>query len=137
MRSKQSRQEGSALFFAIVIMAILTSSLMALVAVSLGQIKGMLMLSDSVVAFCAADSGIDKSLYRLFKSDPSWVSVQGRLIYPDLVPEQNCPSAQWETLSGYPVEYQVCVHPSDDFIFLSTGNYKPTGVKRKIEANLN
>lgn len=137
MNSSVNYKKGSALFFAIVIMAIMTSSLMALVAVSLGQIKGMLTLSDSVVAFCAADSGIDKALYRFYNS-PTWVPVDNKLIYPELAaPVPDCSSASpWETPLGYPVEYQVCVHPTNDLIFQATGNYKATKIKRKIEVNM-
>jgi hypothetical protein len=135
-----SNEKGSALFFVIVILAIMTSALLSLITLSIGQIKGMLALSDSVVAFAAADTGIERSMYRLIKS-PIWNPTISELIYPANNPP-TCPSLRWESFGADAglstgVEYQVCVDSVNTMIFRSTGNYRPTGTKRKIEILLN
>jgi hypothetical protein len=141
MISNPDKQKGSVLFFVIIILAVMSSALVALVSITAGQIKGMIMLSDSAIAFCAADSGTDKSLYRLFKNTKQpipWVPNVGELIYPDNVAPQTCPSASWETFGpNSEVEYQVCVDINNPLVFSSLGNYKATGIKRKLEIDLN
>ncbi|MCX6790872.1 MAG: pilus assembly PilX N-terminal domain-containing protein [Candidatus Gribaldobacteria bacterium] len=130
--SSFSSQKGSALFFVMVVLAIMTSALLSLIALSVGQIKGMLALSDSVVAFTAADTGIERSMYRLMKS-PTWSPTTNELVYPESNPP-TCPSIMWETFGAdSSVEFQACVDSNDEMIFRSVGNYKPTGTKRKIE----
>ncbi|MDD5146243.1 MAG: pilus assembly PilX N-terminal domain-containing protein [Candidatus Pacebacteria bacterium] len=131
------KQRGSALFFVVVILAVMTSALLALVTLSVSQLKGMMALSDSVIAFCAADTGIEKSMYRLIKSS-SWTPAVNELIYPDNVSPPTCPSAMWFTFGvDNSVAYQVCVDSASNLIFRAAGNYKPTNTKRKLEVNLN
>jgi len=57
--------KGASLYFVIVILAVLTTSLLSLLNFSLSQIKVIWSVGDSVNAFYAADSGIEQGLYRL------------------------------------------------------------------------
>ncbi len=58
-------KKGISLFFAILILSILTSTLLSLISISVSQIKVIWSMGDSVVAFYAADTGIERALYRI------------------------------------------------------------------------
>ncbi len=57
-------EKGVSLYFSIVIMAILLALALGISTISLGQIKIMKEISDSVVAFYAADTGIEEAMYK-------------------------------------------------------------------------
>ena len=67
MFNTKQKQKGVALYLTLVILSVLTVALLALIGISISQIKVIRTLSDSVVAFCAADTGIEHSLYNVFK----------------------------------------------------------------------
>lgn len=61
-------EKGVILFLSMVVMAILLSIGLALSAILIGQIRIMRGIGDSVIAFYAADTGIEKML--LYRNDP-------------------------------------------------------------------
>ena len=57
-------ERGVSLYLALLVMAILLSIGLGMSAISFGQIKIIRGIGDSVVAFYAADTGIEEVLYR-------------------------------------------------------------------------
>ena len=102
-------QKGVSLYLTIVILAVLTSALLGLVAISVSQIKVIHTLGHSVIAFYAADSGIEHCLYNLRKEGGTG-EVSGNF-------------------NG--INYSVSLGDSNTYI--SIGSYK--GTKRAIEIN--
>jgi Tfp pilus assembly protein PilX len=107
-------QKGVSLYLTIVILSVLTAALLALVGISVSQIKVTYSLGNSVIAFYAADTGIEEILYNIYKGSYS----------PSL---GDCSFAG--NLSG--AEYRVCVSDTSTSTIRSTGTYKK--IKRKIE----
>lgn len=62
-------QEGITLYLTIAVLSILTTLLLSLSGISVSQIKVLWGLSDSVVAFYAADTGIEQGLYQIRKQE--------------------------------------------------------------------
>ena len=62
-----SRNRGVSLYFAIVILSVLSVTLLSLITISISQIKVIHTLGNSVVAFYVADTGIEDCLYRIRK----------------------------------------------------------------------
>jgi Tfp pilus assembly protein PilX len=58
----KSRQKGVSLYLALLIMAVILSIGLGVSAILLGQIKVIRGMGDSVVAFYAADTGIERAL---------------------------------------------------------------------------
>ncbi|MDI6883126.1 MAG: pilus assembly PilX N-terminal domain-containing protein [Patescibacteria group bacterium] len=111
--------KGVSLYLTIVILAVLTSTLLVMVNISVSQIKVILTLSDSVLAFYAADSGVEKALYGVYTG--SYTPVLGE-----------CPPNFQGTLENG-ASYKVCVSGTSTSTIFSTGSFKET--KRKIEVN--
>jgi len=53
------------LYFAVMVLSILAATLLVLISVSVSQIKIVWALTDSVNAFYAADTGVERALYRI------------------------------------------------------------------------
>jgi hypothetical protein len=111
-------QKGVSLYFAIVILSVLTAVLFSLITISLSQIKTIWSSGDSVTAFYAADNGIEEVLYSIYKS--GYVPILS-----------DCP-ASGVLANG--ASYQVCVSDISTSTIYSKGVYKNT--QRKIEINL-
>ncbi|MEK9153044.1 MAG: hypothetical protein AAB723_00405 [Patescibacteria group bacterium] len=62
-------QRGVALYLTMVVLSIMSASLLALAAVLVSQSKITGNVSNSVLAFSAADSGIEQALYKIYKQD--------------------------------------------------------------------
>lgn len=124
MLNTNQNQKGVSLYLTIVILSVLTAALLALITISISQIKIIWTLSDSVVAFYAADTGIEEMLMERESPDLSYSG------YLDL----NENGQQDETEDSF---YEVTVSPTggscdaDNFCVRSTGSYKDT--KRTIE----
>lgn len=58
--------KGSALYFSLVILSILMVTVFGLGSVMVIQIKNIKQSGDSIVALCAADSGVEMALYGIF-----------------------------------------------------------------------
>ncbi len=113
-------QKGVALYLALLIMAILLSIGLALSVILMGQMRMIKGMGDSVIAFYAADTGIEKALYKLFK-------------------EGTCPPCSFTGIIGE-ASYSVtgyspgsdCPSPNQYYCIKSVGIYK--GTRRSIEA---
>lgn len=116
LNTNNKNQKGVSLYFAIVILSILSAALLVLIDISISQIKVIQTLGDSVVAFYGADSGIERVLYGLYKQGYSPVL-------------EDCPYS--ESLNG--ASYEVCISDYSTSTIWSTGSYKKT--KRRIEIN--
>ncbi|RLC39630.1 MAG: hypothetical protein DRH33_02370 [Candidatus Nealsonbacteria bacterium] len=122
--NNQKFQKGVALYFAISILSVLTAVLLALVSISVSQIKVIGHLGDSVVAFYAADSGIEEML-----KDRASPNMEGYSGYLDL--NENGTSDNGDSF------YEVTVVPSgaecsaQNYCVRSIGTYQ--GIKRAIE----
>lgn len=84
---------------------------------AVSQIKVIYALSDSIIAFYAADTGIERVLYAIYQE--GYVPSKGE-----------CPPAYKGTLENE-ATYEVCVSDKSDSTIFSTGTYKKT--KRRIE----
>jgi len=62
-----SNQKGVSLFLAIMIMSVLSAVALALIGISISGIKIAKGLEDSVMAFYAANTGIERALYNIRK----------------------------------------------------------------------
>ncbi len=110
---KLKKQKGVAVLFVVLIMSILLAIGFGISGILVQQIKMMRDVGHSVVAFSAADSGIEKSLYNIRKEGGT-----GNV------------SESWGPNYGY----QVIVTPCDSKICVkSIGTYQKT--KRAIEIN--
>ena len=111
-------EKGVSLYLTIVILSVLVTALLALITISVSQIKIIWTLGDSVVAYYAADTGIERVLYDLYQG--GYVPVPGE-----------CPYPAWQTLGE--AKYKVCVSEDSTSTIWSTGIYKNS--QRKIEIN--
>jgi len=112
-------QKGISLYLTIVVIGVLTTALLALITISVSQIKIIWTLGDSAVAFYAADTGIERVLYAIYQEGYSPTTLN------------ECLPAYSDSLNG--AQYQVCVSDISTSTIWSTGSYKNT--KRRIEIN--
>jgi Tfp pilus assembly protein PilX len=68
---KSKGQSGVSLYFAIVVMAILLAIGFGLSTIIISQMRTIRGMGDSVIAFYAADTGIERALYALYKEGTS------------------------------------------------------------------
>ena len=118
-------QKGFSLIMVLIILSMMTASLLTMITILVSQTKGIVYLSDSVVAFYAADTGIERALYHIYQDgwQPVWFS--------------ECPYS-WQNFSVAvtSTSYEVCVSESSTSTIQSAGRYNPTKTERKIEINL-
>lgn len=126
---------GVALYLAIIVLAVLTTALLSLLAIVLSQSKAISALSDSVVAFYAADTGIEEALYCIF--DEGWspqIADRGKCLNFSPSPcSPTCASGACVNGLSNGSTYEVCVSPDSQYTIWSTGVYGIT--TRKIEIN--
>ncbi len=120
--NEKENQKGVVLYLTIVLMAFMTSILLVLANLAINQTKNIYTSSDSVAAFYAADTGIEETLYKLYKDH--WV--------PPAV--NNCFLAWQDLFTNF--EYQVCTSDTSIYKIWSTGRAKKTGTQRKIEIDM-
>jgi len=109
-------QKGVALYLTMVVLSIMSASLLALSAILVSQSKATGNLSNSVLAFAAADSGVEQALYKVYKES----FVSGNFV-------ESLPNG---------ADYSVIVSttsPSGSTIIHSTGSYRQS--KRAIEVS--
>lgn len=119
-------QKGVALYLTILIMSVLLGVGLGTSALLIRQIRMIKGVGDSVVAFYAADAGIEKAIYAYYKAG----------ILPENI---NFLAEQLENKSSFTVKgYKAeggsinCPKPPNEYYCIqSTGTYK--GVKRAIE----
>lgn len=107
-------QKGVALYLAIVIISILTGTLLTGVAISVSQLRVIETIGDSVIAFYAADTGIEEIL------------VQRE--HPSNIPLTSLGEASYE-VQVYSSTTPGCA--AANYCVQSTGTYKNT--QRAIE----
>jgi len=119
----QNRQKGISLYLALLILGILLAIGLAISAILLGQIKMIKGMGDSVVAFYAADTGIEKALDVLYETGTGSLPFS----YSGSVGD-----AQY-SVNGFPPGGSDCPSPPNEFFCIkSVGIYK--GIRRSIEA---
>lgn len=112
-------QKGISIYFAIIILTVLSSVLLALVSISVSQIKIMQTLTNSSAAFYAADTGIEDALYGIYKEGYDVYSNVGECNFTGTLDDAT---------------YTVCVISGIPTTTVqSTGTYKNT--QRRIEIN--
>jgi len=111
--------KGITLYFALIILTALTGVLLALINISVSQIKITGVQGDSENAFFAADTGIERVLYAIYKEE--YEPVSGK-----------CPAYSGNLEGG--ATYEVCIDSVTSTIIRSTGAYQ--GIQRKIEIDI-
>ncbi len=106
--------KGASLFFALVILNVLTAALLILINTSVSQIKIAGISVDSMIAFYAADAGAERALYEIKNNQP---------------PPSGCPPYHYEGNLENNANYKICI--PDGATAHSIGTYK--SVQRKIE----
>ena len=126
LNMNKKNQKGLSLYLTIIILSVLTTAILALVSISVSQIKIILTLGDSVTAFYAADTGIEEVLVERASPDP----ISGYLDLNDNGgPDDNQDSF-------YDVTVKIKTDPgcsAANYCIKSIGRYKNT--KRAIEIN--
>lgn len=110
-------QKGVALYLTMVILSVLMAVILTMISMAISQIKVIHALSNSIAAFYAADTGIERVLYAIFQE--GYVPSRGE-----------CPLSYSGTLENE-ATFEVCVSDNSDSVIFSTGTYKKT--KRRIE----
>jgi len=118
MSNTKKNQNGVSLYLAIVVLSVLTASLLTIVSIAVSQIKVVYKIGDSVFAFYAADSGIERLLYEVYVNHFNPYDNLGV-----------CPFS--DTLEG--ASFEVCVSDLDGSKVSSKGVYK--NMKRTIEVS--
>ena len=121
---KQNSQKGVSLLLAVFISSLLLALSLGISAILISQIKMIKGMGDSVIAFYAADTGIEQALYNLYE----------RSLIEDI------PYTEITLSDGKKMSYKVSVNEKGEggcealnFCIESTGTYNK--VKRAIEAN--
>lgn len=123
---KKNKQKGSALFFSLIILAILLAIVFGISTIIFLQLQSVAQAGESVIALCAADSGIEKTLY-----DRKYYSFPNEL-----------PPASSDTFSNG-ASYQTTIYAPGDpecpletalFCVKSIGKFKE--IKRGLKVNL-
>ena len=127
-------ERGVSLYLALLIMAILLSIGLGMSAILFGQIKIIRGMGDSVVAFYAADTGIERALYEPM---PSFGGDVGDASYT--VEVVCCCRGVGDCLfgvgecAGYGLEEDLdCVCNAFYLCYTSVGTYR--GIRRAIES---
>ncbi|MDD5750162.1 MAG: hypothetical protein PHU56_00725 [Candidatus Pacebacteria bacterium] len=76
---KTGKERGAALYLTMMILAVVSASFFTLTGVLVSQIKITGNLSNSVMAFAAADAGIEDALYKIRRQDYSSGTFSGTL----------------------------------------------------------
>lgn len=118
-----NNQKGVSVYITVVIMSILLSVSLGLSSIIVGGAKMVMNLGDSVKAFHAADTGVEKALYCI-------------KVGPTCVAAQTCANTSNTFSAGY--GWTITITGSGDCLSAGTsikslGTYKTT--KRKVEAS--
>jgi len=130
-------QKGAILYFTIVIMSVLLAAVFSIGSVILVQIKSIREAGDSVIAFYAADTGIETALNDLY--NPAGISIQIGGEYNELLDgaDYNYEVFVTQPLGGTLQDINGNLLPEEPlcggtyYCIKSTGNYY--NVKRAIE----
>jgi len=127
-------EKGATLYFAIIIMSLLLAAVFSITSIVLVQIRTIKGMGDSIVAFYAADTGIETALYDLYNAN--YIFHYG----PISLGSGTYTYEVWVTqpiggvLPGIPVDNPfVCTGKGQYYCIKSVGVYN--SVKRAIEAD--
>lgn len=140
---KNNNQKGFSVFLAVLIMAIILSVVLGLTILLVGQYKAMRTMGYSVNAFFAAETGAERAMFKVFKTEGPFEHNYTEVLdngaeYTILVycctPGGNCEfEEEGETCpvfdEGNIVEDDSC--DATRFCIYSTGSFE--GVKRTLE----
>lgn len=119
--ANQNNEKGISLYLALLVLTILLSIGIAITTLLVGQLRIIKGLGNSVVAFYAADTGIEKSLDELYRGN-----------LPPFTFEGNVGNAQYSVQGFSPGDPNNCPSPQNEFFCIkSVGIYQ--GVRRSIE----
>jgi hypothetical protein len=117
--------KGTILYFAILILSVIFAIAMGLSLIIFGQLKMQREIGYSVIALCAADTGVERALYEIYTTttaNPFPFSVSGNL--------DN--GATFEA-DAYASSSGQCGTSTQYYCIKSRGNFK--GVTRFIDAS--
>lgn len=115
----KSSQKGASIYLSVLILAIVLSMVLGLTTILIGQMKMIRGMGNSVVAFYAADTGVEK--------------VLKIIIHDDAIPAARYPTEETETLgnnSEYFVEVVCCDSSVEDCDF-NGADVCPPGLEEK------
>jgi hypothetical protein len=116
-----SNTKGTILYFAILILSVIFAISVGLSLIIFGQMKIQREIGYSVIALCAADTGIERALYAIYKD--------GNLSFSENANLDNGASYQvWVSNSS-----STCGSPIDYYCIKSRGTFKNT--TRAIDAS--
>lgn len=132
----QNLESGVSLYFAVIITSLLLAITLGLSTILISQIKILKEMGDSVIAFFAADTGMEKILFldtTCLKSNCTSTLTLGSLCQSqmDLVPTTTCVglvnySTSTTILSGQAVVIATAAATTSGIIFKSKGIYRET-----------
>ncbi len=95
-------EKGVSLYLAVLIMSVLLTLALGISSILIGQIKTMKEMGNSVAAFYAANTGVEKTLYEISKGAGIGSHFEGTLtengasyIADILAPEGTCPGPNY------------------------------------------
>ena len=121
-------EKGVSLYLILLIMSVLLGVGLGTSALLIRQIRMIKGVGDSVVAFYAADSGIEKAIYALYKVG---VPIGDITCGDSNSPCESLSNGSSFFLAGFSAPTADCPAPSEYFCIKSVGTYK--GVRRAIE----
>lgn len=126
-----NHQKGISVLFVVLVMSVILSISLGLSVIFTQQTKMLTEVSDSVISFYAADSGVERELYDLYKAPspmPSYSNPIGNASYTVSTVCRNVAKC----FPGFPVDPVNCAAPFD-FCIKSIGSYSNT--ERAVQVN--
>lgn len=123
----KEKNRGVSLLLVIFIMSIILAVGLGISAITVQQIKLLRDIGHSVVAFSAADTGIEQSLYMLYKSGGATSTFSGTCGDATYVVETICGNLNTSCPSGMTQDGELDAY----YLTKSIGTYRET--KRAIE----
>ena len=130
----KNSQKGATLYFAIIIMSILLAAVFSISSIVLTQIRTIKGMGDSIIAFYAADTGVETALYDLYNAN--YISHYGPVSLGSGIYTYEVWVAQpaGGTLPGIPADSPfLCTGKGQYYCIKSIGIYN--SVKRAVEAD--
>lgn len=122
---KSNLSTGSTLYFALVILSIASIIVFSISTILTIQIKTIKSLGDSILAFCAADTGIERTFYMAYQ--------QENINIGDSFSEDLNPDLRYDVNIQSPSE---CGAGAQYFCIKSIGTFLPSSTKRGIQASI-
>ncbi|MBM3283919.1 hypothetical protein FJY90_06805 [Candidatus Gottesmanbacteria bacterium] len=131
---KTAQEKGVALFLAVLIMSVILAIGLGISGILIQQIKISENIGDSVVAFYAADAGIEQQIYDLYKEETHSSSYNAVLVNnASYEVSAMCGPENSNCLTGIPTALEEECDSSNNYCIRSVGTFQAT--KRAIEVN--